>query len=161
MDDRSPEHPGVHFERKDVRFGCLLAALLAAGCVLVGLSYTIWQFYWWQAGVHEREGRSPYPMAPAPSTRLPREPRLEQLERMARVESDTLSSRLAAQQRVLDSYGPSGEKGFVHIPIEQAIKAVAGRLPVRHKPPEAPVKSRGLVNSGDSNSGRMFRGDSP
>ena len=41
------------------------------------------------------------------------------------------SSELAAKEKALNSYGPTAENGFVHIPIQQAIKArcrqVAGR----------------------------------
>ena len=49
--------------------------------------------------------------------------------------SPNIDKRLAAQEKMLNSYGPTEEKGFVHIPIQQAIEAVADKLPVRKQPP--------------------------
>jgi hypothetical protein len=69
-------------------------------------------------------------------------------------------AKLAAQEKVLNSYGPTAEKGFVHIPIQQAIKATVGKLPVKRQTQGEAAKDRGLIDAGESNSGRMFRGGS-
>lgn len=159
--DKKETNPGVRYERKDIRPSRLLAAMVLAACVMITLSYGMWQFFWWQADAEQQAKRRPYPPAATPSPRLPPEPRLEQLDRLAGVEMTDVNHRLAVQEKSLNSYGPTEEKGFVHIPIHEAIKATAGKLPVRKSLPGPAANDNGLINSGESNSGRMFRGDSP
>jgi hypothetical protein len=84
---------------------------------------------------------------------LPPEPRLEQIDHMQNKLSGTVDQRQAA-------YEPPAEKGFVHIPIEDAMKKIVDQLPVREQPPDH-GKDRGLLDDGLSNSGRMFRGGEP
>ena len=91
--------------------------------------------------------------------RLPPEPRLEQIDRMAGAGASKFSKALAEKEKVLNSYGPSEEKGFVRVPIQEAIKATAGKLPVRKQPPGG-VKDNGLMDAGQPNSGRILNGDS-
>lgn len=158
--DEKTTNPGVHYERKDIRFGCLLAVMIVAGCVVVSVGYGMWRFYWWQAGQQQAKGRSQYPLSPGLNPRLPPEPRLEQIDRLAGAGVSNVSKMLAEKEKVLNSYGPSEEKGFVHVPIQEAIKATAGKLPVRKPPPGRAVKDKGLTDAGESNSGRMFRGES-
>ena len=70
--------------------------------------------------------------------------------------------QLAAKEKLLHSYGSTADKGFVQIPIEQAMKAVAGTLPVAKESSQGrAVKGNGLLEAGESNSGRMFRGPMP
>ncbi len=159
MANGETEDTAVRYERRDIRFGCLLAFMLVVLCIMASLGYGVWRFFWWQNSARQEAGRSPYPLAPAASKQLPPEPRLEQIDRLAGVENSDVAKRLAGQEKVLNSYGPTEEKGFVHIPIQQAIKATAGTLPVRKPSAEATAKDKGLVDSGESNSGRMFRGE--
>jgi hypothetical protein len=50
------------------------------------------------------------------------------------------------------------EDGFVRIPIEQAMRLLANKLPARPLPPASERhKENGLLDAGTSNSGRMFR----
>jgi hypothetical protein len=156
------EHPGVGHEPSDIHFRPI-PVLMAIGCaILAVLGYTIWRFYWFQAAAQEDIKASPYPLAPGLSAKLPPEPRLEQLDRMAAVESSDVSKRLAAKEKALNSYGATVEKGFVHIPIQQAIKAVAGSLPVAKGSSQGrAAHDSGLLEAGESNSGRMFRGPQP
>ena len=50
------------------------------------------------------------------------------------------------------------QEGFVRIPVERAMKLLENKLPARAAPPaEQAERSGGLVNAGESNSGRMFR----
>jgi hypothetical protein len=153
-------NPGVHYERKDIRFGCLLAALIAGMCVLATVGYVTWKVLWFQASEEYAAKRSSYPLSPGLSKTLPPEPRLEQIDRMARTSDTDVGERLAAKERVLNSFGPADEKGFVHVPIEKAINSVAGSLPVR-KQNRPRKEGRGLLDSGEPNSGRMFRGETP
>ena len=70
--------------------------------------------------------------------------------------------QLKAKEKLLHSYGSTAEKGFIQIPIEQAIKAVAGTLPVAAESSKGhAAKGNGLLEAGESNSGRMFRGSLP
>lgn len=153
------EHPAVQREPRDVPFRWVIAVLLAAACIAVFHYYIIWRYFGWERAAEARSGASPYPLAPTPSTTLPRGPRLEELNRIAGQES--LLAREAAQEKTLHSYGPSDEKGYVHIPIQEAMKHAAERLPARKPAQGRAAKDNGLVDSGESNSGRMFRGPSP
>ncbi len=169
------EHPEVRYEEKDIRWGCILA-LIVTTCVIGAVMYfAVWRFYWSQEAAEEKAKRSPYPMAPVPSTALPPEPRLEELDRgpglgqrdrrqrmtpMTTDEATAADKQLADEETQLNHYGPTAEKGFVHIPIEEAIKEVAGHLPVDAK--AAPGRdANGLLDAGQSNSGRMFQGPLP
>lgn len=166
------EHPAVRDEPTDLRFGCILV-LIVLVCCLAGIIYSgIWRFFWFQEGVQKEIKQSPYPLAPAPSTAAHPQPRLEQLdrmrpleqlgrmERMTPAESAAVNEQLANDLKDLHSYSAGKEKGFVCIPIEQAIKAVAGTLPVDKR--ASPGRdANGLLDAGQSNSGRMFRGPSP
>ncbi len=153
------EHPGVRHEPTDIRFGWILMLIIAACCVVAVQLFLIWKFYGWQRSAQEEIKKTPYRLAPMTSTQLPPEPRLEQLERMAKEESANVFKQLAAREKMLDSYGATSEKGFVHIPIRLAIKAIAGELPVEKKPAKQGTHEAGLIDAGESNSGRMFRGE--
>lgn len=154
------EHPAVSREPSDVRFrGVLLLMLLV--CLFAAVNYfVIWKFFWWQAREQEEKYvRSPYVLAPQPSRQLPREPRLEQLDRLRGSTSPDAFLYQIEQERLLHRYGPTSERGFVHIPIEQAITRLADQLPVRKEPSAQVEKQNGLVDSGEPNSGRMYRGE--
>jgi len=134
------EHPAVQHEPRDVRFGCVLALILGACCFAAVHYFVIWRYFWNRADAQAEMKKSPYPLAPTPSTQLPPEPRLEQIDRMSRDEASNVYYRQLAKEKLLNSYGPTEEKGFVHIPIQQAIDAVAqeaqaGKLPERNQPP--------------------------
>ena len=165
------EHPALRFERSDVHLGCVLWLIVVAACVLGTLSYGVWRFFWQEAGSQQAAKTSPYPAAPNLPANLPPQPRLEQLDRttpqerkqldlMTADESAAVNQQLAIQEKALHRYGQAAEKGFLQIPIEQAIKTLAGTLPVSKEPPPGRDAS-GLLDSGQSNSGRMFRGPLP
>ena len=121
--------------------------------------FVIWRFYWWQESVQEAAKQSPYPLAPARPRNCRPSRGWSRSTGWPAWRVPTSTKRLAAQEKALNSYGPTAEKGFVHIPIQQAIKAVAGKLPVRKQPPgQSRRNDSGLMDSGESNSGRMFRG---
>ena len=152
-------HADVQYEAKDINFGCLLTVMFAAILVVATVTSAMWGLYWWQAKRAETTREWVNSLETPLSRKLPPEPRLEQLNTMAGVKSSNVFERLSAQEKVLNSSGPSDEKGFVHIQIQQAIKQTAGKLPAREGPPPGPTgKDRGLVDSGESNSGRMLRG---
>jgi hypothetical protein len=152
------EHPDVKYEAKDIRFGWILTIIIAGCCVAVTHYFLVWKFYGWQRSVQATNKAAPYVPAIIPSSQLPPQPRLEQIDQLTGVASSNVFKRLAAKEKALNSYGPTAEKGFVHIPIQQAIKALAGQLPVGKEPAEHKTDA-GLIDSGESNSGRMFRGE--
>jgi hypothetical protein len=152
------EHPSVRYERTDASFGCILSILIAAlifGIVaFAGVRLFFDEYRNYQAEIK----KSPYPLAPEPSTALPREPRLEQIDRLAEVETPNVHEREAAKEKILNSYGATQESGFVHVPIERAMSLLADKLPVRAKPPANQTEhSNGLIDAGESNAGRVFR----
>jgi hypothetical protein len=151
------EHPSVRYERRDVKFGWIMAFLVGALCIAVIHYFVVWKFLGSRKAALEELRRSPYPLARAPSTHLPPPPRLEQLDRMERAAAANAYERQAAGEEILNSYGATGEKGFARIPIQEAIKLVAGQLPTRKGPSPGHRQDGGLRDGGESNSGRMFR----
>jgi hypothetical protein len=103
---------------------------------------------------------SEYPLAPPPSLTLPREPRLDPLNRLAGAEQATAFQMIAADLKKLNETGPA-EKGFVRIPIQEAMKQVVARLPVSKTPDATAGKDNGLRYGGEPNSGRVFEEITP
>jgi hypothetical protein len=130
----SLEHASVNYERTDASFRWVLGLLLAAGALAVIIYLAILGLFVDYRSQLDEERRSRYPLAPGPRTELPPEPRLEQLDRKEGISPG--QSRQKAQWEQLHRYGETGEAGFVHIPIERAMKLVAGKLPVRKEKKE-------------------------
>jgi len=154
-----PLHPDVRYEHSDVSFPGIMTVLgVLMFCGVLNFFFVWLVFY--RIGVQQDVvKKSPYPLALEPSEVLPREPRLEQVDRMAGIDKPNVYVRESDRLKVLDSYGPSEEDGYVHIPIERAMEMLADKLPARKEPPaEQRRRSGGLVDAGESNSGRMFRG---
>jgi len=127
--DGSVEHPDVPYEKKDIRFGCILAVIIATACIFALVFTLDWYFFRQEEWRQGEIKRSPYTRSSAETSFLPPSPRLEQVDRMeSKIKSeenkaeDNYDERLAEMVRQLHGSGPTAEKGFVHIPIEQAIK---------------------------------------
>ena len=152
------QHAHVHYEHSDVSFRWIFVILLGVMVMAVITFYAVLRFFYdyrdYEAAIHQ----SSFPLAPA-TPGLPPQPRLEQLNRMTKVEESNVYIRQQHKEEQLRSYGPA-EKGYVHVPIDRAIDFLANKLPVRAKQPTADQKRRadGLVDAGESNSGRVFRG---
>jgi hypothetical protein len=152
------EHPHVRYERRDVHLGWILAIGITL-MVFAALTFylLLWFFYDYkdyQAAIK----RSPFPLAPSPSQALPAQPRLEQLNRVVGIERSNVYVGEAAKEELLQSYGSTPDQGFVHIPIDRAMALLANKLPARPEPPASQRRrENGLVDAGESNSGRMFR----
>jgi hypothetical protein len=86
---------------------------------------------------------------------LPREPRLDPLNRIAHSQEATAYQMLSADLAKLSQVGPA-EKGFVRIPIDEAMKLVVPRLPVAKQSDPFAGKDSGLRYGGGPNSGRVF-----
>jgi cbb3-type cytochrome oxidase subunit 3 len=159
--DGHPEHPDVRHERTDASFGGIFSVIVIAALIGVVIHVVVWLYL---ARIREHEAlakKSPFPLNPGPSTALPREPRLEQVDRLANEEQRTEQYlRERNQLRVLDSYGPTDDEGYLHVPIEQAMRYLATEKKLPSRPePSAGQRRRagGLVDAGESNSGRLFR----
>lgn len=158
---RQLEHPKVHREVTDVRWGCLIALAcvipICAACVFFG----IWTFFGYSERHEQSSKLSKYPLAPVPSSALPSEPRLEPLNRIAGNTAANDFDIQLAQEKQLTTFGPTTEKGFIHIPIQDAIKLVVPQLKVRKQLPEESHKDNGLRFGGGPNSGRVFEEPTP
>ncbi len=155
------EHPSVHFEHSDARFKPILWILVGAFVFAIIIHGVIWWFFH-SYGEYEADiKKSPYPLARVPSTALPPQPRLEPLDQPGEPYDPYL--REVNKEEKLQRYGPlEQEEGFVHIPIEEAMKMLANKLPSRAEPSEKEARrANGLLDAGESNSGRMFRGKRP
>jgi hypothetical protein len=156
------EHASVNYEHSDVNFRWILGLLIGAMIFAAVVHYVILRFYYDYAGYEASIKQSQYPLA-TDNGRLPREPRLEQLNRLADVEKGNVYLRQEAKEEVLHSYGPvAGQEEYVHVPIEQAMDYLAqkDRLPARPGK-ESDRKGNGLVDGGAPNSGRLLREEVP
>jgi hypothetical protein len=148
-------HGPVHFESTDIGCagGCAAlasyAAVVAIGCLCAWWLFSATFFRHRKATYGEEQVAAPAPFPP--------QPRLEPLI----VDDTRMSADYWAREHerglVLDTYGSTKEEGYVHIPIEQAMRLAVKQLPVRQESQAATAKSRGLFTGGESNSGRVYR----
>ena len=149
------EHHTVHYETRDVRFRWVLSGAMILLCT--GVAITVGVYFYHQAKIHAiSEGRG-FPLAPHPLSELPTEPRLDPLEKLSTQVASREYHRHGEMLEKLQSYGATSEKDFVHVPIDRAIEALAGQLPVRKTSVKNSLRDNGLVDSGEPNSGRLFR----
>jgi hypothetical protein len=152
------EHPEIRTEASDVSFTGVAIVLGTLVVLAVIMLVVLWGFFVKQQQHESAVKRSPFPLAAQPSNTLPPEPRLEPLDRTSGVESSNVYLRLEQKEEALIRYGPTHEEGYVHIPVGRAMDLLAGKLPARAAPAgEAERKAGGLTDSGESNSGRMYR----
>ncbi len=155
--DGNIEHPRVRRERQDVGFRPVLAfvvvSLLIGGAQLA----LVWRLFRQAEPRAETLDEAREPLSAQPVA-LPPEPRLEQLDRIQGIESGNVRWLQLKDLQELDRFGRTSDAGYVHIPIRDAMDLVVGTLPIRAEDQAGRYRSRGLVNSGESNSGRMFRG---
>ena len=168
--DGRVEHPGVRHERTDASFRWVLGSIIAAMIFAAVVNYILLGVFYHYSASEAAVKKSPYPLAPAPSTTLPAGPRLEQLDRITGLPTADAYVWEADKDRILYSYGAQTpdvtgkfrtEKGYVHVPIGQAMDRLANKLPVRKQSATDQHRENGLVDAGASNSGRMFRRKAP
>lgn len=160
-EDGRIEHPTVHYERRDVWVAAVFAVIAVAVLSAPLGAWLILEYFWGWQHHEQRVKQSPYALAARPSIQLPLTPRLEQVGRASGDTEPDVFYRLADKEAILHSYGQALEPGYVHIPIERAIELVVDQLPVRAKAPPDAYKADGLLDAGESSSGRMFRGKKP
>ena len=155
------EHAGVRFEPTDISLRGVLIVIAVFVVLIVVLQYLTLRLF-------EHDQRA----APRPSEAgvgvagrgdaLPAKPRLEQVDRLAGIRSPDVYQREKEKEEILQSYGPTTDKGFVHVPIRWAIEQAAAQIPWRAEKPSKsqPNHHAGLLDAGEPNSGRVFRGGS-
>lgn len=151
------ENPAVQHEPSDMSLHWVIAILGSAvvlGAILHTLVFVFLQKEQRTAGATRK---TQYPLTMPGKAALPPKPRLEQIDRLEAMASG--AGKNVERMRVLNSFGSAKEAGFVHIPIDQAIKLIAGKLPARNEEPD--IRSNGLVGGGESNSGRVLRRQAP
>ncbi len=157
------EHPSVRHEPSDASFGWIVAILVGALVLGALVHAAVFGFFSAYRDHLAEANRSLYPLAPGPSVDLPREPRLEQIDRLSRAETAKVRARETEKMRRLNSYGPTTADGFIHIPIDRAMQYVVEKSMLKARPQPAGDQQRrsgGLIDAGESNSGRLFKGDS-
>ncbi len=152
------EHPWVRREHRDVQVWKILAFM---GFIIVFASM---HFYLFRRLFGDFEGTPPTHDAAAyrgvGDSPLPRAPRLEQLSRLVDDTRPNVFLRQQSAEASLDRYGPTADDGYIRVPIERAMQQLPARIKSRDEQPTAD-KSRGLVDAGESNSGRMFERSTP
>jgi hypothetical protein len=146
-------HAEVGFDKSEVSvFGVnmvlIAIAIVFAGAVLVGGAILAIR----KAPQREVSTSNSYSLPVEPK---PAQPRLDPLD----FETANVPNVFAAQlerERELQRYGNTTEEGFVHIPIDIAMR-IAPLSKIMHngqgKPPD---KAFGLVGGGEANSGRFY-----
>ncbi len=156
--DGRVEHPSVQTEKSDASFTGILIILLTAMAFAAIIHGVLLGYFFKEEQNQAAIKKSPFPLAPQPSTALPPEPRLEPLDRTEGIESSNVHLRLQEKEQALKEYGTTDVKGYVRIPVSRAMDLLAGKLPARPaQPAAAERKANGLMDSGESNSGRMYR----
>jgi hypothetical protein len=151
------EHSDVRFDATDVRFGPTVAVVVAvAASLLIAGGLAAWLF-----NAEKSHLKSTISDNAAPSFKLPAEPRLEPLAAHSPDSGPSFLTQQQAQEAALHRFGKTGEPDFVRVPIETAIDHLAQELRSGAAPAERSGKSRGLVNGGEANSGRLLRKAAP
>jgi hypothetical protein len=143
---------GVRHETSDAS----VRGILAFGGGMILLAIVINLIIWWIfSAMTAPEKQAKQPMAPwasSRSERFPREPHLEGLEALRAQEQP-------APEDLLQSYGwVDRQAGIVRIPIGEAMKLLAGRLPSQA---ESEPESSSDHPPSRSNSGRGTRREQP
>ena len=119
-------HEGTHFEGTDASFKVVVGSLIVIVVTLIVSAAIVLPI---QNVLKTANPSGPLPSPIAPARVVPQTPVLQVHP------WETFPDLLAAQNKQLNSYGKDAN-GHVHIPIDQAINDVAGKLPVRPSAPE-------------------------
>jgi hypothetical protein len=160
----SPVNPTVRYERSDVNARwvlIVLASMLAIGLVI---ELAISGFFHGYRDYQDRTKQSQFPLTPGPSrTALPREPRLEQIDRLSGNDAGIDGERDSRDRETLNSYGAPSPEGYMHIPIDRAMQVLLEKKTLKSRPEpsvDERKRSEGLIDAGEPNSGRLFEGES-
>lgn len=153
--EESESNSSVHFDRSEPSLLGVIGVLLAIA-ITFGLTGLV---AWWfvESYMTPAEADVAHSSYTTPSGPLPKEPRLEPLDRYKSDMEGDVFARERTMENTLHSYGTTSDHGFVHIPIDKAIKIVITKLPSQPRSSPNVFKSYGLVEGGESNSGRAYQ----
>jgi hypothetical protein len=154
------DHPTVRYEHRDVRFPAV--ALVIVFAIICGAAdfYAVWTIFQDRERDLHEQNVSRYLLDAESDRVLPVAPRLEQLDRLEGSRGDASNRQELSQEQLLATYDSTPEEGYIRIPIERAMDLVSGKL--RSRSQGRPTgKDSGLVDAGESNSGRMLREPPP
>lgn len=157
--DGQPTHPEVRHEPRDVSLGAIVLILICAGFCGVVVLVLVYGHFARLRDDFAVDRKTRYPLHADRAPMLPPEPRLQSIDRLEKIDIPNVAARLKAKEAVLHSYGSASEKGYVRVPVERAMDALAGKLPARRGPSDP--RTHGLVDFGEPNSGRLFRKEAP
>jgi hypothetical protein len=131
-----PQNPSVRHEPSDANFswimGIGIASLVLAVLIHWGLLGALFGYINYQAEIK----KSTFPLAEDQKAVLPKQPRLEAIDRMATRQGVGNSERQPPSEAELNSYGSTSEEGYVRIPIDRAMKLMESELPIRKEKSE-------------------------
>jgi hypothetical protein len=170
--DGQIEHPNVSYERTDASLKWIGGLLLGTMGFAALVHWIILAFFYHYSHFEADIKRSEFPLVAGASNIEPPKPRLEQDDRMKDKiyphnipETDVMFIE-ATKLRWLNRWGNTEDTGFVHMPIAEAM-ALVGKDPTKYNAPyrkqlpsgmdKIEPWQRGLVDAGESNSGRMPR----
>jgi hypothetical protein len=162
--DARRRHRGVQYDTTDISLRGVIVVLVGIAAVFVGLATAARWALESQAPANAPPGAATtYRM---PTEPLPAGPQIEELNLLTGDVAANVFDAQLAQEKELDSYGPTPEDGYVHIPIDEAMKLEAAKLPAQSQQPPQPqppvgAKSFGLVGAGESNSGQLLQETPP
>lgn len=159
--DSPLENSNVRFEPRDASFRWIIGIVAGAIATLAIIHALVLVFFDRYRDHLAEVDRSSYPLATRPTFKPPREPRLEQIDRLSGDTESNIYVRQADKLRILDSCGSTESAGYVHIPIERAMQLLIAKdlLKARKEPAAGQTqRSEGLVDAGEPNSGRLLKG---
>jgi hypothetical protein len=194
-EDGRIEHPSVRSEPTDASLGWITGIVIGAAVLGAIICFAVLGFFHQSNRTLNEARKSRFPLRPPKPYVLPPEPRLEQLNRLNDDPRSNIYIRQEEKLDILNGYGPTPESGFIHIPIDRAMRLLAGKLPARDEgvvsraaaaampvglgmsPLSAAAslfpgaeqlmqesidrRQNGLVNGGESSSGRLFKKGKP
>jgi hypothetical protein len=151
-------HPDVRYERSDINFRWILGILIAALVFGIIIQLAVWDFFSDYRTSQAKVKKSTFPLAPSTTDTLPSAPRLERLDRVEEGLTAGAAAREGAELSILNSYGPTSDDGYMHVPIDRAMKLVQKQLRSRPQQKTEDKRQNGLLDAGEPNSGRVYRG---
>ena len=142
--DGQATNPAVSHERSDAYFGWIIGIGLGSLGVAVLIHVGLLWFFRDYARYQEKIKESQFPLQAGQGKVLPREPRLERIDRVEGIPDQLTGEREAAQKLA----------GRVEQAMTELVRG--NKLPAR-KGPSSKSRGQGLQGGGESNSGRLFR----
>jgi hypothetical protein len=140
--DGVAEHHGVRFERSDIEPRGVVAFGVGLVVALVLISLILWGLFAFLADrAKAHNTKDQLPQAAVDDNRLPPQPRLEEIDDLREGKLAFRPARAKQYRGRQETRLEEGDPAQGAIKIDDAIKAVAGKLPVRKTAPHVPAGS--------------------